>query len=792
MENIRNLIAKMTLEEKVSLCSGKDFWQTQNIDKYNIPSIFFSDGPHGIRKQAASADHLGLNESLKATCFPTAAGMASTWNIELAELVGEYLGVEAKFQGVNVLLGPGLNIKRNPLCGRNFEYFSEDPYLAGKMAAAYIRGIQSTGVSACPKHFAANNQETRRMVNDSIVDERTLREIYLTNFEIAVKEGNAKSIMTSYNLINGTYANENRHLLLDILRGEWGFRGVTVTDWGGNNNRVEALRAGNELEMPGTGGITNLDILNAIKCGSISETVLDENLERLLTLILSTDNALKDKVRIDTDKHHLLAVKAAEESIVLLENDGTLPLQKSETVGVIGCFAKKPRYQGAGSSQVNPTRLDTVLDCIGDYGFRLAGYTPGFKRCGGHSSTLMTKAVKMAEKSDIVLLFVGLDEISESEGLDRVTMTLPMNQLELIDRLKKTGKKIIAVLSCGAPVKMDWAKGLSAVVHSYLGGQGGARAVLNILNGKTNPSGKLAETYPMKYFDCASEKYFPGRGKTAEYRESIFVGYRYYDTAKVAVKYPFGYGLSYTEFEYSDLMVESTGVTFTITNTGAYNGAEIAQLYVGKPESAVFRAEKELKGFIKIFLEKGEKKTVHIPFDEYTFRVFAKGGWVVEDGVYEVIIGASSQDIRLSAKHKVQGDSLKPTSDLKSYDAGKVSDVSDQEFEVLLGRKPPNSKLDYVKKNRIFVDMNTPVCDLGYSFGWAGRLFRNGLRFAQKFFRLIGNEKMAASIQIGAYTMPLRGLSRMTGGAISQKQLDGIITMFNGKFFKGLKMLLRK
>jgi beta-glucosidase len=792
MENVRDIIAGMTLEEKVSLCSGKDFWQTQNLDRHGIPSIFLSDGPHGIRKQAASADHLGLNESLKATCFPTAAGMANTWNTELAEHMGGCLGLEAKSQGVNVLLGPGLNIKRNPLCGRNFEYFSEDPYLAGKMAAAYIRGIQSSGVSACPKHLAANSQETRRMVSDSVIDERALREVYLTNFEIAVREGHTKSIMTSYNLINGTYANENKHLLLDILRGEWDFNGVTVTDWGGNNDRVSALEAGNELEMPGTGGITNLDILNAVKSGRLSEKVLDENLERLLTLIFDTDNALKDSAEFDADRHHSLAVKAAEECIVLLENDGTLPLKRSERMCVIGCFAKKPRYQGAGSSQVNPTRLDTVLDCIGDYSFELTGYAPGFKRYGGHSDALLTEAAAIAEKSDIVLLFVGLDEISESEGLDRVKMTLPMNQLELIDRLKKTGKRIVAVLSCGAPVKMDWSDGLSAVMHSYLGGQGGARAILNVLSGKVNPSGKLVETYPMSYFDCASAEYFPGKGKTAEYRESIFVGYRYYDTAKVEVKYPFGYGLSYTEFEYSDLMADDTGVTFTITNTGAFDGAEIAQMYVGKPESALFRAEKELKGFVKIFLEKGEKKTVQIPFDEYTFRIFTGGRWAIEEGGYEIMIGSSSKNIRLSAKHSVPGEILTSVSGLRSYYKGKVSVVSDGEFETLLGRKLPGSKLDYIKKNRIRVDSNTPVCDLSYAFGWTGRLFKTVLRFAQKFFRFIGNEKMATSIQIGVYSMPLRGLSRMTGGAVSQKQLEGIITMFNGKFFKGLIMFLRK
>jgi beta-glucosidase len=790
-------IAGLTLEEKASLTAGKDFWTSAAIERLGIPSAFFSDGPHGMRKQALAADHLGLNESLKATCFPTAAALANSWNTELAEGMGEKLGAEAKAQGVNVVLGPGVNIKRNPLCGRNFEYYSEDPLLAGKMAAAFIRGIQKNGVSACVKHFAANSQETRRMVSDSIIDERALREIYLEPFELAVTEGGTKAVMTSYNLLNGVYANESPKLLTDILRREWGFGGAVITDWGGCNDKVESIKAGSDLEMPTNGGETAKEVVKAVKEGSLKESALDESLSRLLELIFSTSEALADKADFDKEAHHQFALKAAEESVVLLENSGVLPLAPGTKVCLIGDFAKNPRYQGAGSSVVNPTKLDTVLGSIGESGLEFCGFEPGFKRMGGKSAGLVSKALELAQKADVVLLFCGLNEIAETEGLDRTEMRLPDNQLELIEALKKTGKKVVLVLSCGSQIETGFAKGLDAVLYASLGGQAGAKAVLNILSGKTNPSGKLAETFPEKYEDCPSSKNYPGTCKTAEYRESVFVGYRHYETVKANVSYPFGYGLSYTKFEYSSLSIDKSGASFSIKNTGARAGAEIAQLYISMPGSALFRPDKELKGFTKVAIAPGETQKVFIPFDERTFRVWNADSskWAVEDGVYKVHIGASIKDIRLSGEISVSGEKIAPklgASDLPSYYSRKANQATREEFEKLLGRPLPSPDLDFVKKNRIICGMNTAVEDLRYAKGWPGRLFAGALKLAYNVLRLIGNHKMAGVLMMGVCNMPLRGLSRMTGGAISQRQLDGLITMFNGKFFKGVGQFFSK
>ena len=795
----KELIAKMTLEEKASLTSGKNFWMTQDIKKYGIPSAFLADGPHGIRKQAAAADHLGLNPSLKATCFPTGATMANSFNDELGEEMGTALGIEAVAQRVNVLLGPGMNIKRNPRCGRNFEYFSEDPYLAGKMAASYIRGIQKSGVSACGKHFAANNQEERRMSIDSVIDERTYREIYLTNFEIAVREGGLKTIMSAYNKINGDFANENKHLLKDILRDEWGYEGVIVTDWGGDNDRIEALKCGNELEMPTTCWDTNFDIIEAVKSGRIQESVLDECVDRLLTLIFETDKALKAGADIFDDKiHHKLAQKCAEECIVLLKNAGNvLPIDKSVKTAVIGDFAQNPRYQGAGSSVVNPSRLDNALACMKESGLNYVGYEPGFKRYGKKSGGLMKKAVALANKADVVVLFLGLDEVTEAEGLDRDNINLAENQKALLAELKKTGKKIVVVLSCGSAVETDWTDNADAVVHAYLAGQAGANAVVNVLTGKINPSGKLSESYPFKYSDTPSASHFPGHEDTIEYREGLFVGYRYFDTAGVKVRYPFGFGLSYTTFGYSDLTVSSGSAEFTVTNTGKVAGAEAAQMYVGMKDSKIFRPAKELKGFKKVFLQPGESKRVTIPFDEYTFRYFdvKTNKWEVEGGVYTIMIGASSADIKLNAEISKGGtvtESPYNKADLPSYYSGKTANVSLEEFEKLLGRKAPDPHFKFYKKKRMVVGYNTTVAQLKYSKRWVGRLFAGAISFLIKFMRAVGNRTMSNTLIMGVYHQPMRGLSRMTGGAICWGQLNGLIMMFNGKFFKGLGMFFKE
>ena len=791
----KELINKMTLEEKASLMSGKDFWQTQEIDRLGIKNMFLADGPHGIRKQTAAADHLGLNPSNPATCFPTAATIANSWDEELAEKIGEYLGIEAVEQKVNVLLGPGINMKRNPLCGRNFEYFSEDPYLAGKMAAGYIRGIQSHGISACVKHFAVNNQEERRMVIDTVVDERTLREIYLTAFEIAVKEGKTKSIMSSYNMLNGTFTNENIHLMKDILRDEWKFDGVVVTDWGGCNDRVAGLIAGNELEMPTTAGESNKEIIDAIRSGKIKESVLDECVDRLLDLIFTTEKAFeKAPKQFDINEHHKMAQKVAEEAIVLLKNEeNILPLKSNTEVAIIGDFAKEARYQGAGSSIVNPTILDNTLDCFEEIGFVNIGYEPGFNRYGKNDKKKIEKACALAKKADVVLLYIGLDEVTEAEGLDRQSMKIPQNQIDLLNALYEVNKNIIAVLSCGAAVEMPWIGKVKGLLHSYLSGQAGAKAIFRVLSGDVNPSGKLAETYPLSYKDTPSYKHFPGKEVSVEYREGIYIGYRYYDTANVNVLFPFGYGLSYTTFEYSDIKVTNDKVSFKIKNIGNMHGKEIAQLYVGCKSKEIFRAKKELKGFSKVSLNPGEEKEVTILFDDKTFRYFnvKTSKWEVESAEYEIMIGASSKDIRLVDTIFIEGTNAElpyNKSELKSYYSGNVYDVNLNEFEKLLGKKVPNSKWDKTKD----IGYNDTIAQCQYAKGLFARFAYKMIAFAHWFLIKIGKRDTANMIMMSVYHMPFRGVARLTGGIINMPMLDGMLMIVNGHFFKGLSHLLKE
>lgn len=561
----QSIINQMSLEEKAAMMSGKDTWNTVSYEKYGIPSIYLSDGPHGLRKQAGASDHLGLNASLPATCFPTAATVANSWDEKLGEELGQYLGEEAVSLGVNVLLCPGLNIKRSPLCGRNFEYFSEDPYLSGKMAAAYIRGIQSKGVAACPKHFAANNQELRRMASDSVVDERASREIYTTGFEMAVKEGKAKVIMSSYNRINGVYANENVHLLQKILVDEWGFDGMVVSDWGGSNDHALGVKNGSHLEMPSIGKMGAKEIVQAVESGRLKEKILDQRLDELLTVILDIHKATlagKGKA-FDSDSHHAFAERAARESIVLLKNDGNiLPLAEGAKVTVIGDFAEVPRYQGAGSSLVNPTKLVSALQALQESGIHINTYEKGYERNKATNEKLIQSAKEAARRSENVVIFAGLDEISESEGMDRIHMRMPQNQIDLIEAVSKVNDNVIVLLSAGSAIEMPWIHQVKAVVHGYLGGQAGASAMVDIITGKYCPGGKLSETYPLKYEDTPAYHYFPGKERSSEYRESIYVGYRYYETVGQQVLFPFGYGLSYTTFTYSNLTVTRKGVTF--------------------------------------------------------------------------------------------------------------------------------------------------------------------------------------------------------------------------------------
>ena len=782
----------MTLEEKCYLLSGKDFWQSRSVKRLGIESMTMSDGPHGIRKQEGAGDQLGLNGSLPATCFPTAATIANSWDPALGESIGEALGEEAASQDVCVILGPGINIKRSPLCGRNFEYFSEDPYLAGKMAAGYIRGIQKNGVSACPKHFAANNTELRRMASDSIVDERTLRELYLTGFEIAVKEGHPRSIMSSYNRVNGVYANENPHLLQEILRDEWGFDGFVVSDWGASNDHVEGVRAGSHMEMPSTGGDSDEELISAVKAGRISEELLDQRVDELLDVILSTRKAvdpLKGKP-FDQGAHHALAMKASAQSIVLLKNEGNLlPLKKGTKTAVIGEFAQKARYQGAGSSVVNCTKLDHAMDVVMNHGLDIVGFAPGYPRTGPGDKEMQTQAVELAKKADVVLLYLGLDEISESEGLDRPHMKLPRSQINLLGAIAAVNPNIVAVMAGGSAVEMPWLDKCRAMVHGYLHGQAGSNAVLGVIMGEVNPSGKLSETYPLHYEDVPSAPYFPAKERTVEYREGLYVGYRYFETVNKPVLFPFGFGLSYTTFAYSDLNVTPEGATFTLTNTGKVDGAEIAQLYVSAKKPSVYRPAKELKGFQKVFLKAGERKTITIPLDDKAFRYFntVTNRFEIDGGVYDILIGASVADIRLNGTLTVKGTDAPAPEDparLPDYFSGDVLRVPDDEFAALLGHPIPDGHWTGT------LQMNDAICQLYYAKSLKARL-------VYKIMTGILNRSMKKGEPdlniIFIYNMPFRGIGKMTGGMVSQEMCEGIVTMVNGHgiaFCKGLGKLL--
>ncbi|SHE38769.1 glycoside hydrolase family 3 C-terminal domain-containing protein [Alkalibacter saccharofermentans] len=781
----KNLIDNMTLEEKASLLSGKDFWMSKSIDRLNIPSLRMADGPHGIRKQIGSADHLGLNAGHPSTSFPTAATLANSWDKNLVEKVGELLGEEAKSHDVDVWLGPGLNIKRSPLCGRNFEYFSEDPYLSGKLAAALIKGVQSKGIAACPKHFAANNQELLRLTSDSVLDERTLHEIYLTGFEIAVKEGRPMSIMSAYNKINGVHANESSYLLKDLLVDKWGFEGFVVTDWGGSKDHVEAVKAGSHLEMPSNGGVSDLEVVAAVKNGNLAMEVLDERVDELLSAVFKIKKEQKKRENeFDVDAHHEMARIAAERSIVLLKNnDKLLPLKAGIKVAVIGDFAVIPRYQGAGSSKVTPTKMDDTLEMIENSHLDLIGYAQGFERYGKANERMKEEALSLARNADVVLLYLGLDESYESEGLDRKHMKIRENQTQLLAELRYINENIVVVLSAGSVVEMPWLDNAKSLLFSCLAGQAGASAIINIVTGRICPSGKLSETYPIKHEDTPTYNYFPGNELTAEYREGIYVGYRYYQKKDIPVRFPFGYGLSYTKFEYSDLVCSNNKVAFKIKNVGKIPGEEIAQLYVGLKDSKIFRASKELKEFSKVYLEPGEKKELEIVLDDKAFRYYniKTHKFELETGEYRIMVGASSEDIALNETLHLVGtnaDSPYDVVKLSAYYNGDVRNVSDEEFESLLNRPIPKSSWDTTKR----LTSEDTISQLYYAKGLIGRLvfkILDGIKNRSE-------KKGEPNINIlYIYNMPFRAISKMTVGQVDAAMIDDVLEMVNGKFFIG-------
>jgi len=783
----------MTLEEKASLCSGKNFWNLKSIDRLGIPSIMMSDGPHGLRKQMDDSDNIGLNDSVPATCFPTAATLAASWDRTLLGEVGKALGETCQAEKVAVILGPGANIKRSPLCGRNFEYFSEDPLLTGELAAAMIEGVQSQGIGTSLKHFAVNNQEANRMTIDAFVDERALREIYLTGFEIAVKKAQPWTVMCSYNRLNGIYTSEHKDLLTHILKDEWGHKGLVVTDWGATNDRVTGLKAGLDLEMPYSGGFTDAQIVSAVKAGSLDIEVLNVTVDRILQLIEKSNTSAKSDATYDKDAQHALARHAAAESTVLLKNkDAFLPFNSTDrSIALIGQFAKTPRYQGAGSSLVTPTRLDTAFDAyIARMGHDVP-YAQGYDVLTDlPSPALIEEAVTLARTVDRVVLMVGLTEAYESEGFDRKHLDLPKAHHMLIEAVLKANPETVVILNNGSPILMPWLESAKAVLECYLPGQAGGHALWDVIFGVVNPSGKLAETFPLALKDIAASKYFPMGPKGVEYRESIYVGYRYFDKAHQAVQFPFGYGLSYTKFKYSQLHLskddlldtETLEVSVDVTNIGDRAGKEIVQLYVRDVLSTIFRPDKELKGFEKLDLLPGETKTATFVCDKRAFAYYNVNtkDWVVETGIFEVLVGASSAHIHLKAAVKVVSSSNfdETRNDQKEkrqkyYSVTPDWDVTKLDFEALYGKTIQHESVH--KKG--YFNRNSTIQEIQTTF------------LGRQIYKLIGKQvdKMFGGVDARQVAMiiamikelPLRNLSMTTGGKVTSKHVDVLIYLLN-------------
>lgn len=668
-KEIEAIVAQMTLEEKASLCSGEDFWHTKAVERLGVPRIMVSDGPHGLRKQKDEADASEMNDSITAVCYPAGCASASSFDRNLLQKMGEAIGESCQAEGVSVILGPAVNIKRSPLCGRNFEYYSEDPYLAGEMATGFIKGVQSKHVGTSIKHYMANSQENRRLTADSMVDERTMREIYMPAFEAAVKESQPWTVMCSYNRINGIYAAENKYLLTDVLRDEWGFDGIVVSDWGAVNDRVEGVKAGLDLEMPSSCGVNDALIVEAVRNGSLDEAVLDQTVCRILNMVYRFVENRDEKAVFDRDEQHALSKKVAEESLVLLKNDGILPLKKEQKIAFIGQYAEKPRYQGGGSSHIKSYKVTGAWEVVKD--LPNITYAKGYDDKNDMvDEILLAEAVEAAKNAEVAVVFAGLPDAFESEGFDREHMQMPQSQNYLIEEIAKVQPNVVVVLHNGSPVEMPWIAKVKGVLEAYLGGEAVGEAECNILFGEVNPSGKLAESFPLKLEDNPSYLYYGGEGDSVEYREGVFVGYRYYDYKKSEVLFPFGHGLSYTTFAYSNLKLdkkkmtdqEQLTVSVDVTNTGSVAGKEIVQLYVKDEESVAIRPEKELRGFEKVELAPGETKTVTFVLGERAFAYFNMQihDFYVESGDFRICVGKSSADICLEETVYVEGTKVIP------------------------------------------------------------------------------------------------------------------------------------
>ncbi len=775
MDRIEEIIRRMTLEEKISYCSGGTFWETKKYEKYGIPALFMCDGPHGLRKQEDTADMLGVNNSLRATCFPSEVTRAGSWNEEIEEEIGRAVGEEATAEGVGLVLGPGVNMKRNPLCGRNFEYYSEDPYLAGKMGAGFIRGIEKTGVSSSLKHFAVNSQEKSRFNSNSVIDERTLREIYLTAFEIAVKEGRPSTVMCAYPLLNGIHCSDSRKLLHDILRKEWKSDAMVVTDWGGLSDRIEAFRAGCDLSMPGGSDYMEKETLKAVREGRLSEEDIDASVRRILKIVFRAEETLGAKKECDFSSHHETAGKAAEEGAVLLKNEGSvLPLVGNESVAIVGFMAKDMRCQGAGSSHINPVRVSQPIDYIEhDY------YAPGSDEDGNTTQELLEEVRDVSKKADRVIVFAGLPPHSESEGFDRDDMKMPSGHVRMIEAAAEANENTVVILFSGSAVECGWEDKVKGILYMGLPGEAGGEALSNLLYGRVSPSGKLSESWPLSYDDVPSSEIY-AKTKDALYEEGIYMGYRYYDRAAVRVRWPFGFGLSYTCFSYSGLTADNDSVSVTVTNTGNREGKEVVLLFVSLQSSNIHRPGRELRGFRKISLLPGESRRVEIPFDEYTFRVW-NDGWKEEKGCYTLTVGP------LSTTLERDGEPLPPDEKIRGtwYETLKGKPSKD-EWEKVTGihyEEPVLRKGSFTKDNSV-IEMKEYSLIMKIMFIAVERTVAKAYGGRKAYDNAVFRMQIASSAGSPLRSMHISG--GMKGGV-----LPGMLEIANGHFFRGLLKMIR-
>lgn len=815
MQPAETLVKHMTLEEKAALLEGLESWRTNPIPRLGIQSIYMTDGPHGVRKVKEAQGGISILENEPSSAFPTSSTVAMSWNKENAYTVGQAIAEECLYYDVDMLLAPGINIKRSPLCGRNFEYFSEDPLLSGIFGEEFVKGLQSRGVGACVKHFAANSSEDYRYYGDSVVDERTLREIYLKAFERVVKKAKPYTVMCSYNKVNGEYASQNRYLLIHILRDEWGFDGAVVSDWGAVEDRVKSIQAGLDLDMPGGVWHNRRSIIEAVKSGALSQEDLDKAVTNVLKLVERCTSHPKAK-SYDKSAHEKLACNVAEDSAVLMKNKGgTLPLNNTlqrnavlllkggEKLLVVGELFEKMRFQGAGSSLINPEKLVSPKAAFDNrkipYTYE-KGYRQFYEEC---DKSLEDKALSAADRNDIILFFGGLTDFEESEGFDRKNMKLPENQIFLLNKLIKKGKKIIFILFSGSPVELPFIDNIDALLYMGLPGMNGGEAAASLLFGDANPSGRLAESWPMTHEDSSCFKDY-NRGPVCQYYESIYVGYRYYDKAGVKVRFPFGWGLSYTSFEYSNLSIIEKDGTFTcsmdISNTGNYDGAEVIQLYVRNPETGVFKADRELRAFTKVYLKKGERKNVELSFrkEDLCYYNVKKKGWVLENGEYEVLIGPSSSDIRLRDKLKIEGEvqvEIPYSQQIQELYSNPSSLAPGHTFEKLLGRKLP------VAAPMLPITIESPLRDYRNTF-MGSMLYRIVERFMGKDYRramkMPDSLERDAMIKNSLFMVKLmpsnnaRGLAMASGGFFTYNMAKGFAEIANGRLIKGLKLILKK